>query len=54
MITSEGANWISFIMAVDGLGFEYNADETTKMTTTTTKTTTIMMMMKMMMMITVI
>ena len=50
MITSEGANWISFIMAVDGLGFEYNADETT----TTTTTTTIMMMMKMMMMITVI
>ena len=48
MIMSEGANWISFIMAVDGLGFEYNADETT------TTTTTIMMMMKMMMMITVI
>ena len=50
MITSEGANWISFIMAVDGLGLKYNADEITK----TTTITTIMMMMKMMMMITVI
>ena len=50
MITSEGANWISFIMAVDGLGYEYNADEITK----TTTITTIMMIMKMMMMITVI
>ena len=44
MITSEGANWISFIMVVDGLGFEYNADEITK----TTTIMTIMRMMKMM------